>query len=84
MKRKHLNNEQKLRKLIKNLNNANPRYAIGVAILVERIQMIAKLTRNDIEENGTNYDIGLGIDNGMYLHFCDIVDESLKANEYNN
>ena len=78
--KKRLNNHQKLRKLIKELDQANSRYPIGVCLLVERIQMISKLTRDDIEENGTNYDIGFGIDNDMYLHLCDIIDETLKSN----
>jgi hypothetical protein len=81
MKTKHLTNQQKLNKLVKELNNANARYPIGVAILVERIQKIADLTRKDIEENGKNYDLGFGITNGMYLHFCNIVDETLKLND---
>ena len=79
--KKRLNNEQKLRKLVKTLNEANRRYPIGVAILVERIQKIADLTRKDIEVNGKNYDLGFGIDNGMYLHFCNIVDETLAIND---
>ena len=76
-----LNNHQKLKKLIKELDAANSRYPIGVMLLVERIQMISKLTRNDIEVKKRNYDIGLGIDNGMYLHLCDIIDETLKSND---
>ena len=79
--KKRLNNHQKLRKLVKELDMANSSYPIGVTLLIERISKISEITRRDIE-NGANYNMPiLGIDNGMYLHLCDIIDETLKIND---
>jgi hypothetical protein len=79
--KKSLNNRQKLNKLVRELHAANPRIDIGLALLIERIAKISEITRRDIE-NGANYNMPiLGIDNGMYLHLCDIIDETLKIND---
>jgi hypothetical protein len=80
--KKSLNNHQKLRKLVKELDSANSRYPIGVALLIERISKISEITRRDIEENGADYNMPiLGIDSGMYIHLCNIIDETLDTNK---
>lgn len=76
--KKSLNNRQKLNKLVRELHAANPRIDIGLALLIERIAKISAITRRDIE-NGADYNVPiLGIDNGMYLHLCDIIDNVLN------
>jgi len=47
---KRMTNEQKLRKLLKEL------HTIEIALLVERIECIMKLTLEDIQKNPTDWD----------------------------
>jgi hypothetical protein len=79
--KKSLNNRQKLNKLVRELHAANPRIDIGLALLIERITKISEITRRDIENGSTAYDMPIiGIDSGMYLHLCNIIDETLNEN----
>lgn len=77
--KKSLNNRQKLNKLVRELHAANPRIDIGLALLIERIQKVSELTRQDIEDGSKDYNMPiLGITSGMYLHLCDIIDNVLN------
>jgi hypothetical protein len=61
---KHKTNEQMLRTLLKNLNT------IETALLRERLQMIADLTRKNIAVNPDRYNTMFTSAN-MYLKLCD-------------
>ena len=79
--KKSLNNRQKLNKLVKELHAANPRVDIGLALLIERITKISEITRRDIENGSQAYHMPIiGVTKGMYLHLCDIIDETLNDN----
>lgn len=80
--KKSLNNRQKLNKLVKELHAANPRVDIGLALLIERITKISEITRHDIEEGSQAYNMPIiGVTSGMYLHLCNIIDETLNAKD---
>lgn len=68
---KHKTNEQKLRNLIKNL------HTIEVALLVERIETMMKLTLQDIEENPESYNNWF-VSHHAYINLANKVIEELK------
>lgn len=68
---KHKTNEAKLRSLIKNL------HTIEVALLVERIETMMKLTLQDIEEKPESYDNWF-VSHHAYVNLANKVIEQLK------
>jgi chemotaxis signal transduction protein len=64
-------NEQKLRSLIKNL------HTIEVALLVERIETMMKLTLQDIEEKPESYDNWF-VSHHAYVNLANKVIDQLK------
>lgn len=64
-------NEQKLRKLIKEL------HTVEVALLVERIETIMKLTLEDIESDPTRYD-NFFVSHHAYVNLANKTIETLK------
>jgi len=69
MKRK--TNDQKLRSIIKNL------HPVELALLVERIETMMKLTLQDIEEDPTSYDNWI-VSHHAYVSMANKVIEELK------
>jgi chemotaxis signal transduction protein len=67
----HKTNEQKLRSLIKNL------HTIEVALLVERIETMMKLTLQDIEEKPESYD-NFFVSHHAYINLANKVINELK------
>lgn len=67
----HKTNEQKLRSLIKNL------HTIEVALLVERIETMMKLTLQDIEEKPESYD-NFFVSHHAYVNLANKVINQLK------
>jgi chemotaxis signal transduction protein len=64
-------NEQKLRSIIKNL------HTIEIALLVERIETMMKLTLQDIEEDPKSYDNWI-VSHHAYISMANKVIEELK------
>jgi chemotaxis signal transduction protein len=67
----HKTNEQKLRNLIKNL------HTIEIALLVERIETMMKLTLQDIEEDPSKWDNWF-VSHHAYVNMANKVIEELK------
>ena len=67
----HKTNEQKLRSLIKDL------HTIEVALLVERIETMMKLTLQDIEEKPESYD-NFFVSHHAYVNLANKVINQLK------
>lgn len=73
-------NEQCLRELLRDISNQHSFYA---AILRERIQKIAELTRQDIKENPTRYDNSI-FSHNWYIAVCEIINKHLNDDKNGN
>lgn len=71
MSQKKITNETMLRDLLKSL------HTLEAALLRERIQCIADMTRQAIEENPSKYDNPV-CSHKVYLGLCDKIDKHLQ------